>query len=159
MCEHSFPDIGRWVSIFDRLMKMYYDRGLAEYEIGWGQQFYVEYLYHHPGASPQEMADRFRVDRATLTKIIKKLTEVGYMRVESDEKDRRIKHLYLTDKAVPAAEQIKKVHRDFYRTLSCGIPPEDVEKAGLILQQMTDNINRKVWHRMENGHGEVHHGK
>ena len=45
----SFSNLGRWVSIFDRLMKMYYDRGLWEYEIGWGQQFYVEYLYDHPG--------------------------------------------------------------------------------------------------------------
>ena len=77
MCEHRFPEMGRWVSIFDRLMKMYYDRGLSEFEIGWGQQFYVEYLYTHPGASPQEMAERFRVDRATLTKMIKKLGEVG----------------------------------------------------------------------------------
>ena len=42
MQERDFPEIGRWVSIFDRLMKMYYDRGLSGYEIGWGQQFYVE---------------------------------------------------------------------------------------------------------------------
>ena len=36
MDEYYFPEIGRWVSIFDRLMKMYYDRGLSGYEIGWG---------------------------------------------------------------------------------------------------------------------------
>ena len=69
MQERDFPEIGRWVSIFDRLMKMYYDRGLSGYEIGWGQQFYVEYLREHPGATSQEMAERFRVDKATLTKI------------------------------------------------------------------------------------------
>ena len=40
----SFSNLGRYVSICDRLMKMYYDRGLSEFEIGWGQQFYVEYL-------------------------------------------------------------------------------------------------------------------
>ena len=74
----SFSNLGRYVSICDRLMKMYYDRGLSEFEIGWGQQFYVEYLYDHPGASPQEMVSCIHVDKATLTKIIKKLTEVGY---------------------------------------------------------------------------------
>ena len=72
MKDH-FSDMGRYVSIFDRLMKMYYDRGLSDYEIGWGQQFYVEYLYNHPGASPQEMTEYIRVDRATLTKTIQKL--------------------------------------------------------------------------------------
>lgn len=61
MKEQNFSEIGRCVSIFDRLMKMYYDRSLSGYEIGWGQQFYVEYLYEHPGASPQEMAEVIRV--------------------------------------------------------------------------------------------------
>ena len=82
----SFSRMGRWVSIFDRLMKMYYDHGLSDYEIGWGQQFYVEYLYEYPGASPQEMVERFRVDKATLTKTIRKLTKVGYIHVTGDEK-------------------------------------------------------------------------
>lgn len=157
MSDYVFPDIGRWVSIFDRLMKMYYDRGLSEFEIGWGQQFYVEYLYQYPGASPQEMAERIRVDRGTLTKIIKKLSEVGYIRVECDEKDRRIKHLYLTEKAVPAAEKIREIHRDFYRTLSRNISPEELERTEQVLHRMADNINQKVWHRMEGAHGEVQH--
>ena len=72
MKDH-FSDMGRYVSIFDRLMKMYYDRSLCDYEIGWGQQFYVEYLYEHPGATPQEMASCIRVDKGTLSKTIKKL--------------------------------------------------------------------------------------
>ena len=104
--DNNFSTLGKYVSIFDRLMKMYYDRGLSEYEIGWGQQFYVEYLYEHPGASPQEMAKQFRVDKATLTKIIKKLTAIDYLEIIGDEKDRRMKHLYLTQTGYPAAMQI-----------------------------------------------------
>ena len=154
MQERDFPEIGRWVSIFDRLMKMYYDRGLSGYEIGWGQQFYVEYLREHPGVTSQEMAERFRVDKATMTKIIKKLTEVGYIRVSGDEQDRRVKHLYLTDKAVPAARRIRQIHQDFYETVSQGMAPEELEAVEQALRHMSDNINQKVWHRME-----VHHGK
>lgn len=154
MQERDFPEIGRWVSIFDRLMKMYYDRGLSGYEIGWGQQFYVEYLQEHPGATSQEMAEQFRVDKATLTKIIKKLTEVGYIKVSGDEQDRRVKHLYLTDKAVPAARRIRQIHQDFYETVSQGMTPEELEAVEQALRHMSDSINQKVWHRME-----VHHGK
>lgn len=148
-----FSNLGRYISIFDRLMKMYYDRSLSAFEIGWGQQFYVEYLYDHPGASPQEMVEYIRIDKATLTKIIKKLTEVDYIKVVGDERDRRVKHLYLTEKAIPAAKQLKKIHADFYNTLSAGISPEDLASTEQILQQMTDNINQKVWHRMEEHHG------
>lgn len=148
-----FSNLGRCISIFDRLMKMYYDHGLSAFEIGWGQQFYVEYLYDHPGASPQEMVEYIRVDKATLTKIIKKLSEVDYIRVIGDENDRRVKHLYLTEKAIPAAKQIKKVRADFYDTLSAGIAPAELAAVEQTLQQMVDNINQKVWHRMEDHHG------
>ena len=79
--NNNFPKLGRCLSILDRLMKMYYDRNLADFEIGWGQQFYVEYLYDHPGASAQEMVECIRVDKGTLTKVIKKLTEIGYVEV------------------------------------------------------------------------------
>ena len=87
----NFPELGRCISILDRLMKMYYDRGLADFEIGWGQQFYVEYISDHPGASAQEMVEYIRVDKATLTKSIKKLAEIGYIEIVSDRKDKRVK--------------------------------------------------------------------
>ena len=38
----NFPNMGRCISILDRLMKMYYDHGLAEFEIGSGKQLYLE---------------------------------------------------------------------------------------------------------------------
>lgn len=148
-----FSNLGRCISIFDRLMKMYYDRGLSGSEIGWGQQFYVEYIYDHPGASPQEMVEYIRVDKATLTKIIKKLTEIDYIKVVGDERDRRVKHLYLTERAIPAAKQIKNIHADFYDTLSAGITPAELAAAEQTLQKMVDNINQRVWHRMEDVHG------
>lgn len=148
-----FSNMGRYISIFDRLMKMYYDHGLTEFEISWGQQFYVEYLYDHPGASAQEMAECIRVDKATLTKTIKKLAEVNYVRAVVDEKDRRVRHLYLTEKAFPAAERIKKIHAEFYDTFSEGISAEELEASEKTLRQMTENLNRKVWHRMEEHRG------
>ena len=144
MKDH-FSDMGRYVSIFDRLMKMYYDRSLCNYEIGWGQQFYVEYLYEHPGASPQEMAACIRVDKGTLSKSIKKLTEIGYIQVVSDEKDRRVKHLYLTEKAVPAARKIKEVHAVFTQVFTEGLSLEELESAEKTLRKMTENIGQKVW--------------
>lgn len=141
---------GCYISILDRLMKMYYEHGLADYEIGWGQQFYVEYLYDHPGASAQEMVECIRVDKATLTKVIKRLTEIGYVKVVRSEKDKRIKLLYLTDKAIPAAERIKEIHSSFYHTLCTNIPPSDIQQAKQTIEQMVENINQKIWHRMGN---------
>lgn len=148
MNDH-FPELGRWISILDRLMKMYYDRGRADFEIGWGQQFYVEYLYDLPGASAQEMAQCIRVDKATLTKVIKKLLALDYIKVTADEKDKRVKRLYLTEKALPVARRIKEIHNSFYQAVCTGLSSGTVRLTEETLAQMVENVNQKIWHRME----------
>lgn len=149
----NFPDLGRSISILDRLMKMYYEHELSDFEIGWGQQFYVEYLYDHPGASAQEMVGCIRVDKGTLTKVIKKLAEIGYVKIVKSENDKRVKRLYLTDQAIPAAKRIKEIHGSFYQVLCSDLPVEDICRTEQILGQMMENLNQKVWHRMEDNHG------
>lgn len=150
--DEKFSELGQYISILDRLMKMYYDRNLSEFEIGWGQQFYVEYLFDHPGASAQEMVECIRVDKATLTKIVKKLKNIGYINIVPDEKDKRVKHLYLTEKAIPAAKQIKHIHHEFYQLLCTDVKLEDIQSTKETLLKMMENVNKKVWHRMENRH-------
>ncbi len=145
----NFPNLARCISIVDRLMKMYYDHGLADFEIGWGQQFYAEYIYDHPGVSAQEMVKYIRVDKATLTKTVKKLIEIGYVTSISDEADRRAKRLYLTEKGEPAVKKIKEIHRDFYDTMCSNLSAEDIRLTEQVMEQMMENINQKVWHRME----------
>lgn len=140
----NFPNLGRCISILDRLMKMYYDHGLADFEIGWGQQFYVEYLYDHPGASAQDMVECIRVDKATLTKVIKKLTEIGYVEIVRHEQDKRIKRLYLTDQAVPAARKIKEIHRNFYDAMCSGLSKSEIRQTERVIEQMMENINQKI---------------
>lgn len=114
----------------------------------------MEYIYDHPGTSAQEMVECIRVDKAMLTKVIKKLDEIGYIRIVRSEDDRCIRRLYLTDKAVLATQRIKEIHNSFYNTLCAGIAPEDIQHTEQIMEQMMKNVNRKVWHRMEDYHGE-----
>lgn len=147
--NNNFPNLGRCLSIMDRLMKMYYDYNLADFEIGWGQQFYVEYLYDHPGASAQEMVECIRVDKGTLTKVMKKLTEIGYVEVVRSEKDKRMKFLYLTEKGVPAAKRIKEIHSNFYNILCSNIQSSDIQRTEQTMEQMTENIYQNISHRME----------
>lgn len=123
----NFSALERSITILDRLMKMYYD---------------------HPGSSAQEMVECIRVDKATLTKTVKKLSEIDYIKIVTDEKDKRIKKMYLTEKAIPAAKRIKEIHNSFYQTLCSGISAPDILLTEQILDKMMKNINQKVWHRM-----------
>ncbi|MCI7813722.1 MAG: MarR family transcriptional regulator [Lachnospiraceae bacterium] len=142
--DNKFSNLARRISILDRLMHKYYNRELSAYEIGWGQQFYVWYLSDHPGAPAQEVADHMHVDKATLAKNVKKLVGLGYIRVETDDNDKRVKHLYLTDKATPVILQIQKIHNNFYQILNRGIPQQEVQLTEQSMEQMILNIYHEV---------------
>lgn len=147
--NQDFSKIGRSVSIIERLMKMYYERGLADFEIGWGQQFFLEAIYDNPGTTPQYLAQHIHVDKATITKAIKYLQQINYITVEADETDRRVKHLHITPAAVAAVHQIKKLHHRFFMDLTEGMLEEDTDKTTAYLEQIVQNLKKHIWHRME----------
>jgi len=147
--NQNFSEIGRGISIIDRLMKMYYDKSLAEYDIGWGQQFYLELIADNPGISPQSMAQHLHVDKATITKVVKYLHQINYIIIETDKDDKRIRHLYTTPAANPAVAQIKALHQKFYADLTEGILKTDVVQTKTCLDKMVNNLSQHIWHRME----------
>ena len=74
--------------------------------------------------------------------------------VVNDQKDKRIKRLYLTGQGIPAIKRIKEIHRSFYQTLCFGLSAEDIRQCEQTIEQMMENVNQKVWHRMEDHHGD-----
>ena len=105
-----------------------------------------------PGTSAQEMVECIRVDKATLTKTIKKLSDIGYVRIVSDPQDRRVKRLFLTQEGIPAVQRVKEIHGAFFQTLCAGIPPQDIQAAQRTLARMVENLTPVVRHRMEDPH-------
>lgn len=144
MTKDNFPDIGRYITIINRLMKMYYDHSLSDYDIGWGQQFFVEYIYDHPGATARDMAQIIRVDKGTITKAVSRLYEIGYVKIVPGETDKRVKHLYLTERALPAAEKIKEIHSSFYSVLCLGMDCKASAKAEDYLKMMFENLDNAI---------------
>ncbi|MGL6199316.1 MAG: MarR family winged helix-turn-helix transcriptional regulator [Lachnospiraceae bacterium] len=152
--NQDFSKIGRSIAIIDRLMKMYYEKALAEFEIGWGQQFYLEVIHQKPGITLQQLAQLHQVDKATVTKVIKFLENIDYITLETNPKDKRIRHVYITEKAKPAVLKIKEVHKRFYQDLTEQILETDVQNTNENLEIMIDNIKQHIWHRMSQRKGE-----
>lgn len=102
------PDdyIGRWFSVFHRLSISYVYEGLKEYNIGSGQIMFLLELYYCDGVSQEELSSYLSIDRANTTRAIKKLEQEGYVIRKPDEDDKRIKRMYLTDKAMEIKPKI-----------------------------------------------------
>lgn len=61
----------KYISILYRQGNRFYDRELAKYNIGYGQQFYLPRIYENQGISMYELARLGHFDKGTVTKAVK----------------------------------------------------------------------------------------
>lgn len=88
--------IARNAQQFTRLALTHSGVGLAEYE-------FIHAVRKNPGISQAELAKLLQVDKAAIARRVANLLKKGLIQVFSDEEDKRLKKIYLTD----AAKQIK----------------------------------------------------
>lgn len=91
---------GRWFSVFHRLPLSFLSEGLKDYNISSGQVMFLLELYYLDGISQEELSSYLNIDEANTTRAIKKLEKEGYVIRKRDEEDRRVKRIYLTEKAL-----------------------------------------------------------
>lgn len=139
MRELDHRKIGMNISILERVMKIYFNRGLENFGIGWGQQFALECIYENPGITALELAADIHVDKATITKLIKKLTALPFNTIMPDDNDGRIRHIYLTEAAGPSVKRIKDMHEEFFCDIAMGLDMEQIGRMEQVMDVMIDN--------------------
>ena len=140
MSESTY--LGRNISIAYRLSNRFYDRVLSPYQIGCGQQFFLLRIYENQGISMYDLARMGRFDKGTVTRAVQKLEEQGYIRVETDKADKRLRRLYTTKKAVLIIEQLYDIRQEWNEILVNGLTPDECTEAESLLDKMAQNAWR-----------------
>lgn len=122
------------MSVIQRNYYRYLDVRLEEFQIGAGQQFFLTYIYENEGITMFDLAKGGRFDKGTVTKGIQKLLEQGYVSVEIDEKDKRVRHLHTTSRAMPVIEKIYEIRKNWKDFLTEGMLEDDKKR---LTQQLT----------------------
>ncbi|MEY8442601.1 MarR family transcriptional regulator [Lactobacillaceae bacterium 24-114] len=62
------------------------------------QFLYIVRIYEHPGIIAEELANLIKVDRTTLARAVRRLEDQDYIFRKNDPENKKIKHLYVTEK-------------------------------------------------------------
>jgi DNA-binding MarR family transcriptional regulator len=95
---------------------------------------------HGNGLSQEEITHALEIDKATTARALKKLEDNGYIERKSDEKDKRIKRVFLTEKGADIKDELKKTAEKWEEKVTHGIPKEKIETFLEVLDKMKDNI-------------------
>lgn len=116
------------LSILFRNAQKYFDKVLAQYDIGSGQLIFLFSIYEHEGITMQEVTQIGELDKGTTTKSIQKLIEQGYIQSRIDENDHRVKRLYTTSKAANIMNSLYEYRNECRNKLADNIDFETFEK-------------------------------
>ncbi|MBF2455165.1 MarR family transcriptional regulator, partial [Listeria seeligeri] len=104
-----------------------------------GQLRYLWTLYKEDGISQESMAKRFMVDKASVTRHIKRLEDLGMIRREMDTRDRRIQRIFVTETGFKMRELIEEVTAEWSALLTAGFSEEEKDDLMHLIGRLSDN--------------------
>ena len=100
-------ELGRAVTCLHRSRSKFMGERLREHGFSGAMYMILLHVDRHPGASQDSIANHMYIDKCNVARRTKKLEELGYIRRETDQADRRQNNLYLTDKGRELVPVIK----------------------------------------------------
>lgn len=107
-----------------------------------GQFIFLTRIHECPGINMIELSNLLRVDKATTTKAIQKLLEEGYVLRERDKEDKRMWHLYPSEKSREIYPLLIEEENRNLEISFMDFAPEEKETAYSLLKRMRENIDK-----------------
>ncbi len=131
--------LNRLISMIYRHSRIYMDSRLEELNLQSGQYTYLLYLYHHDGQKQDDIVKTLRIDKAGTTRALNKLEKSGYIFRKPDEKDRRGKLVYLTEKAWQIQPLLLKFYSNWLNLALEGFDESELEHLYHLLNRVAIN--------------------
>ena len=136
--EHQAITILRYISLLQRNTRRYFDLMLEQDQIGSGQQFFLLRSFENDGISMQDLARLGSFDKGTVTRAVQKLVIEGYVRTEADPQDKRVRHIYLTERARPLIDHVYQIRDYWTEALTRGLREEEKQRLLGALRDMAE---------------------
>lgn len=111
-----------------------------EFDLTRGQYLYLIRICENPGIIQEKLADMIKVDRTTASRAIKKLEANGFVEKQADSANRKIKHIFPTEKGKAISPNISKENEHSERVALQGLSDEEAAVLGGLLQRVRKNV-------------------
>lgn len=103
-------------------------------------------LFAHESLTMAELAKNIRRDPSTVTALVRKLIEAGYVEKTPSAHDGRVHEVRLTDKGRTLAPAVGRISADLISTLTRGIRSSQLGTTCTTLKTMYANLNPQTQH-------------
>lgn len=97
-------------------------------------------LFKEQVLTMKEIADRIERDKSTVTALVDKLIDMGYVKKEKDSSDNRVVLVSLTDEGKQLQSDFEEISNKLLATVYKGITAEEKETLTKILSKIKENF-------------------
>jgi MarR family transcriptional regulator for hemolysin len=127
-----------------RMLRLYADKQARRYGLTRAQWAVLAKLERTEGLKQTEIADLMEMQPITLTRLIDKLCDAGLIERRSDETDRRVNRLYLTEAARPLMAKLAVLRGEITQTALASLSNADTHRLVDDLESIKDNIREAL---------------
>ena len=153
MLNHQFL---REVGAVARCVQSLSDVNFKKLALQRGQFVFLTRICESPGLHLLELSHLLKVDKATATKAVQKLEAEGYVRKEQNQTDKRMVHLFPTERAQEVYPELIAEENRYLARCFAGMTKEEQARAETLLRRIRENIEAE-WLVMKTGKGGASH--
>lgn len=134
-CRHLLCYLTR----LHRRRTAYLRQALAPYQYVGIMHLVMRYVSRHPGASQDEIREFYALDKTSVCRDARRLEELGHIRRQIDENNRRQNQLFLTPEGEAFLPVINAAYDAFSRKLVGDMTEEELDTLLALLKKLDDN--------------------
>ena len=127
------------------------DRILADHAYGRAHHRALHFIHRSPGTTVNNLLDILGVTKQSLNRVLRTLIEDGLVSSKVGLKDRRERHLFLTETGEELEKTLSEAQRKRMRAAYRDAGPEAVAGFRKVLQQIMDPEMRKHFDQLKDG--------
>ena len=127
-----------------RLVRAFADREAARFGITRAQWAVLAKVERTEGMKQTELAEQMEMQPITLTRLIDKLCENGWIERRGDDTDRRVNRLYLCKAGRQLVAKLSGLRSELTATALEGINPADAHRLLTQLEQIKENVRNAI---------------
>jgi DNA-binding MarR family transcriptional regulator len=141
-----------------RLVRAYADRQAARFGITRAQWAVLAKVERFEGMKQSELAEQMEMQPITLTRLIDRLCDNGWIERRSDDSDRRVNRLYLRKAGRALLGKMNDLKSEITATALEGIGPSDAQRLLNQLEAIKENVRNAIADAEEDARKEQRYG-
>lgn len=136
--------LGKYITTISKYINYYINKRAENLNLNIHQVHILRILYNNEGINQEELTDIYKSDKVTISKLLDGLVKEQYVEKKKNDKDKRVKNLYVTEKGKSIREKISNILKDITKILSSGFTGKENIVIRELLDKMLKNIYQEV---------------